>query len=156
MGGCHLSSPFYRWENRSRERSHSLLKGLNSVSGWTRPVPMRWAAKFLFTAPPDTAPCSPCFPSPASPKPQQRTPACANRLPFFLLTSLYSLSWPVEGRLWGSGCRQAWFLPVLFLSFIVCQEKQIPSSWCCDDSLTGCMSKASPSHLKAQLRSPFL
>lgn len=76
------------------------------------------------------------------PKRQQRTPACANRLPFLPLASLCPLSRPVEGRLWGSGCGQAWFLPVLTLSFIVCQEEQIPSSWCGDGFLTGCLSKA--------------
>lgn len=63
-GGCHLSGPFYRWENRSIERSHSLLKGLWSVSGWTRHVPMWWAAHLRSTAPPDSTLCSPCLPSP--------------------------------------------------------------------------------------------
>lgn len=31
---------------------------------------------------------------------------------------------------------------MLTLSFIVCQEEQIPSSWCGDGFLTGCLSKA--------------
>lgn len=86
-GGCRLSSPFYRWENRSIGRSHGLPK-VHSLCEWLNQTCANVAGcKAPIHSASQHCPCSPYLPSPCV------TPKLSRELQLGQTGSISSL-WP--------------------------------------------------------------